>query len=62
MTRQRAVGGWEVGGLKRGLEEGCQQGYGGGLIFCLRDGCEFEGKMGEVRHLGWAGVGVEEVE
>lgn len=62
MTRQRTIGGREIGGLERGLEEGGQEGDGGGLIFRLRGGSELEGKVGEVCHLGWAGVGVEEVE
>lgn len=62
MTCQRAIRGREVGGLEGGLEEGCQEGYGRGLVLRLGDGSELEGEMGEVRHLGWAGVGVEEVE
>ena len=28
----------------------------------MRGGSELEGEVGEVRHLGWAGVCVEEVE
>ena len=43
------------------MKEGCQESDGGGLVFYLRSGSELEGKVGEVCHLGWAGVGVEEV-
>ena len=32
------------------------------MILILRYGSELEGQVREVRHLGWAGVGVEEVE
>ena len=43
MTRQGAVGGWEVGGLEGGLEEGCEEGYGGGMVFGFRGWSELEG-------------------
>ena len=62
MTCQRAVSGWEVGGLQGSLEEGCQEGCGGGLILRLRGGSELESKVSEVRHLCWTGVSVKEVE